>query len=737
MRAATRNLSRLVFATAASLVAAASCGGSGGDLPTQPGGGGALVTQIVITPDGGTIVAGQTLTFAAQPRDASGNPVNQSVSWSTSDPAIATVALGAVTALKAGTTSLTATNGVVSKSVTVTVIPAIAEVVVTPSPTNVIITQTAQLTATPRDAAGAAITGRTVTWTSTDSAIARVSATGLVTARTLGTTTITAAAEGKTGTATVVVVPIPVASVTIAPLAEAFVVGDAKQLTATTKDSIGGILGRAVTWSSSNPAVATVTPSGGVVNAVAPGPVTITATSENKTGTLDLVVRQVGSVTVTPSPMTVAAGSAKPLTATVADVNSQPLPGRTVAWATSNAAVATVSTTGVVTGVSAGIARISASSGGKTGESNVTVLDLSAPTVVGLTVTTPLPVDVSTAVDSVELSAIVKDAGGSGVQRVDIAATTPDGRFTSSCTAFTPATGTVANGTFKCHVIIPAHGQNGDWTLSMVVFDAAVNHRSLGTADLVNAGLTSRFAVRSLTPDTTKPTLDSLVIAPLIVDVSNGSQVVTADARLKDAGSGVARFDFNLISPTGGSSIGCSALAPRIGDRANGSWHCEATIPAGAAPGQWSVTVGVVDAAFNSDLGSLPGQITVKNTAPDADAPVFTSLSVDPQVVDLTTGAKVLTVTAKLTDAGTGVDRFDFRAVAPDGTRAECSSLAPEPGGTRQNGTWVCHVSIPPSVVGGDWQIFVQATDKALNVRAPTQAQIAAFGPTKVTVIAP
>jgi hypothetical protein len=178
-------------------------------------------------------------------------------------------------------------------------------------------------------------------------------------------------------------------------------------------------------------------------------------------------------------------------------------------------------------------------------------------------------------------------------------------------------------------------------------------------------------------------------------------------------------------------------LAPRIGTRADGSWRCEATIPAGAAPGQWSVTVGVVDAAFNSDLGGLPGTISVRSDTPDVDAPVFTSLTIDPSVVDLTTGAKVVTVSANLTDAGTGVDRFDFRAVATDGTLAECSSTAPELGGTRQNGTWVCRVTIPPSVVGGDWQIFVRATDKALNVRAPTQAEMSAFGPTKFTVIAP
>jgi uncharacterized protein YjdB len=737
MRAARRNVPRLAFTTFVCLAAGLSCGGTG-DLPTQPGGGGALVTQISITPDGGTIVAGQTMVFAAQPKDASGNPVNQSLTWSTSDPAVATVALGTVTAVKPGTASLTATNGVVSKSVTLTVIPAINDVVVTPSPANIIITQTAQLTATPRDAAGTAITGRAVTWTSANETIATVSTAGLVTAKTLGTTTISAVAEGKTGTATVVVTPIPVATVTIAPLVDALVVGDSKQLTATTKDSIGGLLGRTVAWSSSDIGIATVT-AAGVLSAVAAGPVKITATSEGKTGTLDVVVRQVGSVTVTPTPVTIAAGKTSTLTATVADATGQPLPGRVVAWTTSNSAAATVSATGVVSAVSAGTATITATSGGKTGQSNVTVLDLSAPTVVGLSAPTTT-VDVSTSAQSVELSAVVKDFGGSGVDRVQFAARAPSGNAVSTCVTQIPATGTPADGTFKCSVSIPAQGPNGNWTLSVEVFDAAVNRRSLSTTDLANAGLASTFAVHSPIEDKTPPTLDSLIIAPLNADVSNAPQLITADARLKDAGSGVARFDFNLIAPTGGSSVGCSALAPRNGDRANGSWHCEATIPAGAAPGLWSVTIGVSDAAFNPDLGRLPGQITVTNTAPDADAPVFTSFSVDPQVVDLTTGAKLLTVTATLTDAATGVERLDFTAAAPDGSAlAECSNTKQPSGGTRQNGTWVCAVPIPVSAVGGAWRILsVRATDKALNERRLGQAELSAAGfPTSFTVIAP
>jgi hypothetical protein len=64
---------------------------------------------------------------------------------------------------------------------------------------------TVQLTATPKDASGATLTGKTVTWSSSNTAVASVSATGLVTALTAGTAIITATSDGETGSATITV----------------------------------------------------------------------------------------------------------------------------------------------------------------------------------------------------------------------------------------------------------------------------------------------------------------------------------------------------------------------------------------------------------------------------------------------------------------------------------------------------------------------------------------------------
>jgi len=85
----------------------------------------------------------------------------------------------------------------------------VATVTVSPASPSVQVGQTAQLTATLKDANGNTLTGRTVTWTSSDTTIAKVSATGLVTARAAGLATVTATSEGKSGTSAVTVTAAP------------------------------------------------------------------------------------------------------------------------------------------------------------------------------------------------------------------------------------------------------------------------------------------------------------------------------------------------------------------------------------------------------------------------------------------------------------------------------------------------------------------------------------------------
>jgi uncharacterized protein YjdB len=251
------------------------------------------VASVIVNPSAAIVTAGQTAQLTAIPQDAAGNPLTgRVVTWGTNKPAVATVdGNGLVTAVAAGAATITATSEGQSGAagLTVSVVP-IASVTVSPATANVVVGQTTQLTATPKDASGAALPSRVVTWASTNSAVATVNGSGLVTAVAAGTATMTATSEGQSGTAAITVAVAPVATVAVNPATASIGVAQMVQLTATQKDASGTLLsGRVVTWSSSAPAAATVSGTG-LVTAVAAGSATITATSEGKSGTAGITV---------------------------------------------------------------------------------------------------------------------------------------------------------------------------------------------------------------------------------------------------------------------------------------------------------------------------------------------------------------------------------------------------------------------------------------------------------------
>jgi len=168
---------------------------------------------------------------------------------------------------------------------------AVASVLVSPAAGDLAVGETMQLTVTLKDAAGNALTGRPVTWESSDISVATVSNHGLVTGVATGAATITASSEGTGGRAAITVTIIPVAAVAVWPPSSSIPVGLTLQLTATPTDLGGNPLqGRLVTWASSNPSVATVS-SGGLATGVTQGSATITATSEGKNGSAPITVR--------------------------------------------------------------------------------------------------------------------------------------------------------------------------------------------------------------------------------------------------------------------------------------------------------------------------------------------------------------------------------------------------------------------------------------------------------------
>ena len=336
------------------------------------------VASVSVTPARVDLTPGAHTTLTAVSYDASGRTLDsRAVVWASSNPNVATVdAAGAVGAVATGTATITATSEGISGSSTVSVaIPVVASVAIQPRSATILNGSTVQLTATVTDASGAAITDRAPTWTSTNSTVAIVSASGLVSAIATGTTSIAATLDGKSDTVGVTVVAVPVGSVSVQPASATMIVGEGAMLTATVKDANGTIVtDRPVAWTTSNAAVASVTQTG-AVKAIAAGTATISATSEGSTGsaTINVTAAPVASIALTPASATLQRNMTTTFAATLKDASGNVLTGRTISWSSSDTTIARVSRSGMVTAINLGAAVITATSEGKSASAPVTV----------------------------------------------------------------------------------------------------------------------------------------------------------------------------------------------------------------------------------------------------------------------------------------------------------------------------------------------------------------------------
>ena len=176
---------------------------------------GARVATVEVTPPTATVPVGQTVQLTATPQDSTDAPLpDRPVTWTSDNPAIVSVDVnGLATGKTPGSATITATSegksGVSYITVTEIASVPVASVTVSPPTATVEVDQTVQLTATPKDANGSPLTGRTVTWSSSATAVAIVNGSGLVTGRASGAATITATSEGQRGTAEVTVTARP------------------------------------------------------------------------------------------------------------------------------------------------------------------------------------------------------------------------------------------------------------------------------------------------------------------------------------------------------------------------------------------------------------------------------------------------------------------------------------------------------------------------------------------------
>lgn len=252
----------------------------------------------------------------------------------------------------------------------------VASVEISGMPQELYINATVQLSAVTKDASGGQLANRQVSWISSDSSVATVTAQGLVRGKATGDAVIVATSEQKSATSTVRVRPENVAEVRItgAPTA-AVQAGTGFQLQAAAYNSQGSpITGRPIFWMSGNQTLATVNASG-YVTAIRGGQVQIGAMADGVTASFTLtIVDPVATVTVNPSAGAMYPTQTLDLSATARSQFGDVLTGRAVAWSTSDPSRATVDASGKVTAVAAGDVSITATSEGKSGSANLKVL---------------------------------------------------------------------------------------------------------------------------------------------------------------------------------------------------------------------------------------------------------------------------------------------------------------------------------------------------------------------------
>ena len=326
------------------------------------------VTQIQLSQTRASLIEGKELQLTATvlPTDAT----NQSLTWSSSVEGVATVdPTGKVTAIKAGTTVITATakdDSGISASCTVQVtVPTVKVTGITLNKTtaSVVKGKTVALTATVTPDTA---TDKTIKWATSNKNVATVSTDGVVTAVAAGTAIITATAADGSGVKatckiTVTNPVIKVTKVTLNKTTASVVKGKTLTLTATVTPT--NATNKNVTWKSSNTKIATVD-GNGKVTAVAAGTVTITCTAiadKSKSATCKITVTnpavKVTKLSMNKTSVDLLKGKTVQLKVTVTPSNAT---NRAVTWTSSNKKIATVTSNGLVKAVGTGTVTITA-----------------------------------------------------------------------------------------------------------------------------------------------------------------------------------------------------------------------------------------------------------------------------------------------------------------------------------------------------------------------------------------
>jgi trimeric autotransporter adhesin len=353
--------------------------------------------SIALTPASPSMAPGLLQQFDAvgSYSDGTAHDLTTSATWSSSNPAVATVnGSGDAATVAIGNTTITAALGAETGSTSLSVVPSLVSLQVSPPTPSIAAGTTQAFTATGTFSDGSTQNLTTsVSWSSSAPSVASIAAGGVANGTTAGLTTIAATAGSVSGSTVLTVTPAILLTITVAPANPTIASGTTQSFTATGFFSDGSTqnLTSSVTWSSST-SVATINTSG-LATGLAPGQTTITASlgSVSNSAVLTVTTAVLVSIAVNPANSSLLVGSAQQFTATgtYSDNSTQDLTN-SATWTSSNTNIASISATGLASGLAVGPTTIGATALSVSGSTTLTVT-LSPPPLQSISVTPANP----------------------------------------------------------------------------------------------------------------------------------------------------------------------------------------------------------------------------------------------------------------------------------------------------------------------------------------------------------
>ena len=345
-----------------------SCSKDSGTGPTFP-------ASISVIPDSTTVNLFDHVQLRAVVINNKGDTLNEAVSWSASPPTVAFVSpTGLTQGLSRGTATIHAALNGVEGLARVKVKITVIQVQLQPTGGTLQVGDTLRIKDTLIMANGQRPDDSIVTWTSSDTTKAVVSATGLVTGRAQGSVTISAQVDSAISHATFTL-PEPVTKVTMSAHVDTLRQDSAFSVTIVELGTANDTLSRLPTWTSSDTSVAKI--STNVTQATIGGYKAGRAVIRAQVGSVFdscvvVVVRpSVAVIQLAPALDTLLADSLVVYTSTVKDSVGVTLNGRTVTWASADTGIATVTPSGIATAHGAGTTYIRATADSRTDSAKI------------------------------------------------------------------------------------------------------------------------------------------------------------------------------------------------------------------------------------------------------------------------------------------------------------------------------------------------------------------------------